>query len=366
MVILGFLASGVFIKDSFISWDDQPTITTLDSIAAPIEDIQFPTVTVCNEEYKKPDDWTLAEIIMNAVAFECRDEYDEFITYPGYKELPLCNTTTKLRKDFEFMLNNMLHNFFQSISAHEDTPLAKMIMTQMNAEPVKQSELDLITALYEGTVVEDDLKKWLIDLVGYQFKTVDKLVDMKLNKSVENEYYNFNLFYDTSSYYQAIDEDSICGNSSECLFYKEEANDFIRTLSHMTNIEPKVSFGSLMATHLTFHQMGIMQKGIDCDIHSEEYINIHRFFANLSSALGFEAHELASLPELPAMFALVHTKPDYQPDLSSINSIEDEVFSIDWKTTYSRCVQFKGIDNDIRQCQYLWRDFFDKEEGMNH
>ena len=96
----------------------------------------------------------------------------------------------------------------------------------------------------------------------------------------------------------------------------------------MTNIEPKVSFGSLMATHLTFHQMGIMQKGIDCDIHSEEYINIHRFFANLSSALGFEAHELASLPELPAMFALVHTKPDYQPDLSTINSIEDEVFYI--------------------------------------
>ena len=69
MVILGFLASGVFIRDSFIAWDDQPTITTLDSIAAPIEDIQFPTVTVCNEEYKKPDDWTLAEIIMFLVSF---------------------------------------------------------------------------------------------------------------------------------------------------------------------------------------------------------------------------------------------------------------------------------------------------------
>ena len=63
MVILGFLASGVFIKDSFISWDDQPTITTLDSIAAPIEDIQFPTVTVCENEVTPPDSLAPIEVI---------------------------------------------------------------------------------------------------------------------------------------------------------------------------------------------------------------------------------------------------------------------------------------------------------------
>ena len=46
----------------------------MDSIAAPIEDIQFPTVTVCQDEFKEPDNWAAIEAILNNVAFRrCKE-----------------------------------------------------------------------------------------------------------------------------------------------------------------------------------------------------------------------------------------------------------------------------------------------------
>ena len=71
-VILGFTTAGLFLKDAFHDWEDMPVMTTLDSIAAPINMIQFPTVTICQDEYKPPDNWAFLENILNNIAFECR------------------------------------------------------------------------------------------------------------------------------------------------------------------------------------------------------------------------------------------------------------------------------------------------------
>ncbi len=74
-------------------WDENPTITTLDSIAAPIQNIPFPTVTVCPDDSTLPDNWALPELILNAIPFECYGDKD-----------PSCNQTQEVRNDFRKVL----------------------------------------------------------------------------------------------------------------------------------------------------------------------------------------------------------------------------------------------------------------------
>ena len=101
--LLGFLASSIIIKDAFTDWDNNPVITTMDSIAASIEDIQRPTVTVCRNEDKPPDNWIPIEAILNPLAFQCTD--DDYYRYqPGFETLPACNKTQKIRRDFGFLV----------------------------------------------------------------------------------------------------------------------------------------------------------------------------------------------------------------------------------------------------------------------
>ena len=67
LIIVGFIASGVFLNTSFNDWTSEPIITTMDSIAAPINDIQFPTVTVCQNGHRQPDRWAYLETVLNFV-----------------------------------------------------------------------------------------------------------------------------------------------------------------------------------------------------------------------------------------------------------------------------------------------------------
>ena len=70
-IVIAFLTAGLFLKGAFHDWQQTPIITTVDSIAAPIDQIQFPTVTICQDEYKRPDNWAFIETILDNVAFEC-------------------------------------------------------------------------------------------------------------------------------------------------------------------------------------------------------------------------------------------------------------------------------------------------------
>ena len=52
-IIGGFAVASSFIYQSLMEWNNDPTITTLDSIAFPIQNVQFPTVTVCPHEQRQ-------------------------------------------------------------------------------------------------------------------------------------------------------------------------------------------------------------------------------------------------------------------------------------------------------------------------
>ena len=93
-VITGLIWAGLLTSWSVEEWSEKQTITTLDSIAASIKDVQFPSVTVCPERFTKPDNWALPQLILNSFAFECYEKSSKS------SEFPNCTLTTKIREDF--------------------------------------------------------------------------------------------------------------------------------------------------------------------------------------------------------------------------------------------------------------------------
>ena len=67
IIVTGFSIAGYMIHISLIDWEDNQTITTLESIATPIQNAQFPTVTVCPHENSPPDNWSFLEKFLDAV-----------------------------------------------------------------------------------------------------------------------------------------------------------------------------------------------------------------------------------------------------------------------------------------------------------
>ncbi len=61
----------MLIARSLDFWDDNPVFITVDSTHAQVSGIDFPTVTVCPEEFSPPDVWAAAELNFNSVDFAC-------------------------------------------------------------------------------------------------------------------------------------------------------------------------------------------------------------------------------------------------------------------------------------------------------
>ncbi len=91
--------AGLMIANMLEDWDSNPTITTLDSIAVPIREVPFPTVTICPDDETPPDNWALPEILYNNYAFECY-KHDTRV-YPN------CSETAKAKKEFQKVIKEV-------------------------------------------------------------------------------------------------------------------------------------------------------------------------------------------------------------------------------------------------------------------
>ena len=118
MILIGLTASGFFLNTSFDGWTSEPVITTLDTIAAPISQIQFPTVTVCQNDLKQPDRWSLIEKVLNFVSFECQLSH----IYAGnFAYENDCNLTQHVRNDFDFLIKKVADDMKKWTMFHPST-----------------------------------------------------------------------------------------------------------------------------------------------------------------------------------------------------------------------------------------------------
>jgi hypothetical protein len=114
VIIAGFMTSGLLINHAFTDWANNPVITTLDSIAAPITRIQFPTVTVCMDNNSPPDNWAFAETLLNVISFEC-----------DFQFYPTCGNTTDVREDFKDVYTKLYGLIKQWGNKHKDLNILK-------------------------------------------------------------------------------------------------------------------------------------------------------------------------------------------------------------------------------------------------
>ena len=57
-------------QGTILDWMKNPTIDILESLSYPIEEIDFPTVTICPED-SNPDRWGLIIKIFDHMKYEC-------------------------------------------------------------------------------------------------------------------------------------------------------------------------------------------------------------------------------------------------------------------------------------------------------
>ena len=91
------------IFNSFQDWSDNPVLMTVDTFDSPMQNIEFPAVTLCPSDHFQPDNWALTEQVFNSFEFHCQPGND------------VCN---ELRNDFQPVLRiifDLVTNTFEAL-----------------------------------------------------------------------------------------------------------------------------------------------------------------------------------------------------------------------------------------------------------
>ena len=153
VIVFGFIVSAMIIEESIFEWSNSPVITSLDSIAAPIENLQFPTVTICRREYKAPDNWALIEIILDNVDIKNPD----------------------VRKDFDYVFSKVSESFRNWFISPKTRHLKNTILRTSHDLEYEKKQIAHLVA--NGTLTIKELKKILSESVGSNFSSIAELMN---------------------------------------------------------------------------------------------------------------------------------------------------------------------------------------------
>ena len=59
------------ISSGYKDWEENPILMTVDTFDVPIEEIEFPAITLCPSPTLQPDNWALTEQVFNSFKFNC-------------------------------------------------------------------------------------------------------------------------------------------------------------------------------------------------------------------------------------------------------------------------------------------------------
>ena len=277
----------ILITQAFQGWAEAPTIKTLDTIAAPIEDIQFPTVTVCNDYIENPpDNWAFLENVLNQFKFECFNANE-------------CNSTEPLRKDFKYVTQQVVDTYTKWLFKEENLGQSFRILEAPEASIVKIATQKIFNLLNEmvsnGKYDFNEMMKYP---VNYFQMRIDVLVS---DLGLQNSSQSF--------------AENVC-NTTICLKTKVLAN-LIHQITNNNDDLYHVNFGSFLRNFITYDSFNLTEptyltKCIMSPFRCLKNVckrmqyferKLHTFFADLSSLIGFE--EKLSIFELPGLLSYV-------------------------------------------------------------
>ena len=369
IILTGFSIAGYMIYNSLVDWDANQTITTLDSIATPIQEVQFPTVTVCPHEHSPPDNWSFLEKILNMINVSDSNSRND-ITNPILTKL-LDNLEDKYRSNPENPLwtsssddpfeLNFNHNFLVEIS--------KSVCNK------NFSISDLRKAFVGGQNLNDVITNLLrLDLSGEEF---------------------MNLKY--------CDSNKCCDNMIKQPFLQGivSAGYFLHSASSTIVNNQKLSLGSFLVNfaNLTHEEIGIADVmtfwslfNLDSKLDSrfmDKYCQktstrdkfLQNYFKDLGIVLGFEANHSLSLFDLPSILTSTFNYKEFSSDTSEqhvrdtflysqceMETLKQELgtphacYKAGWKTFLSKnslhpCETNETMHSSHINCCHFWTGF---------
>ena len=352
----GFIGAGLIVNKAFSDWSENPVITSIDSIAAPIDLIQFPTVTICQNEKRQPDNWAFLETIFNKIPFEC-------IT-PAYARnnregtaflhaLPYCNTTEKVREDFRFLVKGLAEQY-KGWLFNDDIMNSVLLST-------------------DSILLFDDIPT---------FESItNKVGELVANKVMSNkQLMNFPIdsFAKTLDYYYVLDTHWKEGNFSswheygygDCSSKKCKNNKLVKVLVKLLSVMSQAKIGQFGNFLSYFLSKVKLDQNMDntfkhgkmegktywqsfCEMGKNEKF-VHMLFTNMSKLVGFDDNELVSLYDLPSMLS---------------NANDDSIYQFQQNFLYSICqdsVKNNGNNpqSPTKSCFYEWQWLFSKGRAI--
>ena len=262
MVIVGCFAFSIYmINESVNEWNENPIITSVDSIESPLKEIDFPAITLCHEPQYQVDNWALTEVIFNFFEFGCSTSDLE------------CKESEMLRKDFQPYLDIIFEIITRKVDEIDlDDMSLKKVIKDKYVEVVAQAVLNNVTSIEQLTKV----MKTSIGKFSSEVSFVRKFV-------------------------QESDQKLSCDDCQE--LYDEARNLLFK--AKVLKLSSSFGFGTLLrnfASHLgkTFDQqnvfVGSKRKIQLCD----EFLDTEKVFHGLMLDLGKAFGINASTHDLPA------------------------------------------------------------------
>ena len=151
--------SGNIIRSAIHEWYTDPVITSLDSIATPVEFVQFPTITVCNNKWiEVQDNWAFLESLLNFVDFHC------YSPKSAMKHSVDCKLTDPLRKDFKFLFKSIVDLFDKWLFQNGNlTTSLKFLRDKERGPHISKLLQKAVETIQEGRMSLDDLKALSIE-----------------------------------------------------------------------------------------------------------------------------------------------------------------------------------------------------------
>ena len=296
VIATGFTLASVMIQKSLLDWNENQTITTIESIATPVQEVQFPTVTVCQNQKNRPDNWSFLEKLLNILDFG-------EILWKGHKDIAPANSE-ELRKDFASpILAKILEKLIGKYLKNDNLRLWSSQNVDGNifigfavqvAEYVCQKKLNF------GTI-----KKAFIQ--GFSRNIPNRYLFMKQNltfvthddfdiKKCETKCCN-NLLFNTKILYAILNAGDLM-NSQDAMGFGNLLSYFAKEVTGM------IHEGNVKIEYSTFDEYLEIYPDFGkylCDQMTSLDLKLHEYFKDLGIPLGFQRNYSLSLFEIPSM-----------------------------------------------------------------
>ena len=274
VIASGFVAASFLIQAAFDDWEKHPVLTTLDTIAAPVQDIRFPTVTVCQDPYKQPDNWAYLETVLNTLAFSC----------PKNAKNEECKAKTgKIRQDFQFLIKRVVKKF------------KGLIYTgKLDNEVLGVGKLAKLTvdAIKNKTLSMRNVNNWPFDTFGHNHLDVTKILsDLGFTEAdMDSDWTNI-----------ITCDEGMCDHVIKMI----ELADFLigemyfgSFLARYTS-EDVMNFVTFKKGHLDSNSKEWMCDMIQSDEEKEQEQKLNDFLTKIGLGIGVSAYELPAILSRP-------------------------------------------------------------------